>query len=248
MNSNLEIFMINHNSAWFTNLALHTLHKKASNLSCHVTVFDNSSKDCRLKIDSNLLKILDISILDNTDGKIIDFSQEIKQLEAQVETGLSKNGSFKHALTVDFWLYHMCTSPRVLLLDNDVLLKRDIDFIDDASWVIADVEKPFAPNKVYGTYRFYPFIQYINLAKIKEKNIHYFDPERIIHGKRNTKGNPRLYDTGGSFFEDIVSASIPFKRINHLDYIYHYGSGSWNATQEKTDQWTRLYFEIMKQP
>lgn len=71
-------------------------------------------------------------------------------------------------------------------------------------------------------------------------NVHYFDPYRILHGKTN-KQNPRLYDTGGSFFEDVVQNSIPFKRIIYSDYIFHYSGGSWNTTEEKTDDWTKKF-------
>jgi len=143
-------------------------------------------------------------------------------------------------MTVDFWLYNMCNSQDVLLLDNDILLKQDIDFIDESSVVVSDIEPPWKPNGLLATYRFYPFIQYLNARKLKEMGIHYFDPYRILHGKANLQ-NRRLYDTGGSFFEDVVESKIAFKRIVYEDYIFHFCGGSWNASQQKSLQWMQRF-------
>lgn len=74
---------------------------------------------------------------------MLDFNRILSDLKIEPEKNGAKNGTFKHAFTVDFWIYSMCRSSNVLLLDNDILLKRDIDFIDERYFVISDIEPPF---------------------------------------------------------------------------------------------------------
>ena len=69
-----------------------------------------------------------------------------------------------------------------------------------------------------------PILQYINMEIVRKNNIHYFDPSRIHGGFRDD----RLYDTGGSFFEDIVVNGLPFGQINIDKYANHLVHGSWN--------------------
>lgn len=60
---------------------------------------------------------------------------------------------------------------------------------------------------------------------VRKNNIHYFDPSRIHGGFRDD----RLYDTGGSFFEDVVVNGLLFGQININTYANHLDHGSWNA-------------------
>jgi hypothetical protein len=36
------------------------------------------------------------------------------------------------------------------------------------------------------------------------------------------------YDTGGSFYEDIINLNLPYKQITYTNYINHFKGGSWN--------------------
>ena len=79
-----------------------------------------------------------------------------------------------------------------ILLDSDVLLKKDIsDLFDDEVIYAGEIETQ--PN---GKKRIFPFLCYINVRMCKEHNIHYFN-ERYMHG---LGGSADAYDTGGGFY------------------------------------------------
>lgn len=107
-----------------------------------------------------------------------------------------------------------------MLFDSDIYLKKAIDFIDDSCITVASVcrQMPKWKDKLY------PFIQYFNIKMIKDNNIHYFDKNRIMYGYGPDCKN---YDTGTSFYDDIIRKKLKFKDIDYTEYIEHLGNASW---------------------
>jgi len=56
-----------------------------------------------------------------------------------------------------------------------------------------------------------PFIQYFNAPMIKKHGIRYFDKDRIMFG--NNPNNAFTYDTGCSFYEDVLKYDLKYREI-----------------------------------
>ena len=107
-----------------------------------------------------------------------------------------------------------------ILLDSDVLLKRDVSELFDNNYVyISEILTQGNKRK-----RVAPFLCFINVQMCKQNNIKYFD-ERYMHGLSN--GTCDMYDTGGAFY--INSQNYNHKEIKVDDYAIHYGHGSWTS-------------------
>jgi hypothetical protein len=56
---------------------------------------------------------------------------------------------------------------------------------------------------------------------LRDNNIRYFDPERIVGGKLHQN-----YETGSSIYEDVYNKKLPYKCIDYNDYLYHHCGSS----------------------
>ena len=181
-----------------------------------IVIFDNSDK--RPFINS---KFFNAKYIDNTKGQIINFENELakypnKNVEEQKMSGCNF-GSAKHSMSIDWLCKNL--NENFILLDSDVLLKKPIDFIDDTVLCCSDISH--IHDKLY---RMLPMIAYINVRLMKKLDISFFDSTRM-HSLNKGKETD-WYDTGASFYEDCVNNNS-HKRIHYLDYIVHYGNGSW---------------------
>lgn len=204
----------------------------------HITVFDNSDKR---PLDT--YKILRVSYIDNTHGQIINFEQELekyplRQIKEQTESGCNF-GSAKHSMSVDWLCKHL--SENFILLDSDVLLKRPVDFIDDNYICCSDILRVHED-----IYRILPMISYINVRKMNEYGISFFDGSRM-HSLVDLSSRYHWYDTGASFYEDTKKLNL-FKRINSAEYIVHYGNGSWRTPNKQVIQFGQLANEYASLP
>jgi len=123
----------------------------------------------------------------------------------------------------------------MLLFDSDTLLLKDIDFIDNTYASIADMEKQGGMGrngKPYTSFtRLLPFIQFFNVKMIKAYNIRYFDYSRMHGVIAPNRGN--YYDTGASFYEDLVKHGLKIRQIDYKSYIIHKDHGSWMEEYNK---------------
>lgn len=197
----------------------------ASILKCHkdakIILFDNSNK----YPFNNLELFENIIYYDNTKGQLINFDEELKKyphrnINEQLKSGCNF-GSAKHSMSIQWLINNL--DEEFILCDSDILLKKPIDFIDQTVACVSDT------IRITRTlYRIAPFIAYINTPLLKILKIKFFDGNRM-HGLTNF-GKFVYYDTGTSFYEDIIRhKKIKLhKKINYNDYIIHFGSGSWN--------------------
>lgn len=207
------IAIINYNTNALVNALIKSIKKNVKSIDYDIVVFDNST-DEKFKCPNG------IKLIDNTKNNLIDFAKNIK--ETSCVSSANNYASYKHAMTVQF-LLNTLQYDDLIFLDSDVLLKKDIDFIDQKYAIIADYpDKKIKP-------RFIPFIMYINKKKIQQKNIKYLDIYRM-HGGAD-EHNSHLYDTGCSFYEDVVEAKLPIKKIIYGKYVVHFGGGSWRQSK-----------------
>ena len=115
-----------------------------------------------------------------------------------------------------------------VLLDSDVLLKKNIsDIWDDKYIYVAQVI-----NQTPRIKRVLPFICFINNKLCKENNVHFFNENRM-HGlaKCDIVRDGDFYDTGANFY--IEAQGFPHREINNSDYVEHYKGGSWEKIHNK---------------
>lgn len=214
------IVIINYNTNALVNALIKSIKKNVKSINYDIIVFNNSTNE-------KFICPKDVKLIDNSKNSFINFTKIIE--ETSCVPSSNNYASYKHAITVQF-LLDILQYNDLLFLDSDTLLKRDIDFIDQRFVVIAD----YPDEKVKP--RFIPYIMYLNQSKIKSKNIKYLDVYRM-HGGVNAR-NSCMYDTGCSFYEDVVNAKLPTKKINYSKYIVHFGGGSWKKS--KHDQYKFL--------
>lgn len=189
----------------------------------HIVIFDNSNKR-----PFDKCKMFHAEYIDNTQGQLVNFEQELskypsRQIQEQSSSGCNF-GSAKHSMSVDWLCKHLVDN--FILLDSDVLIKRPVDFIDDNFICCSDIIQIHED-----IYRILPMISYINVKKMREHNISFFDGSRM-HALVDVSSRYNWYDTGASFYEDIVKLNL-FHRIDCNDYIVHYGNGSWRQPNKR---------------
>ena len=223
------IVIINYNTNTLVNALIKSIKKNVKSIDYDIVVFDNSTSE-------KFMCPNDVKLIDNTKNSLINFTKIIK--ETSCVPSSNNYASYKHAMTVQF-LLNILQYDDLVFLDSDILLKRDIDFIDQRFAVIADY-----PGKTTSTPRFVPFIMYLNQSKIKSKNIKYLDIYRM-HGGANAR-NSCIYDTGCSFYEDVVKAKLPVKKINYEEYIVHFGGGSWRRSKQDQNRFLTTYAKLWR--
>lgn len=194
---------------------------------CKVTILDNSDSMPFVKMDG-------ISVLDNTNGQLIDYERMISEHPGRANS-YNDYGSAKHCRAVDYLLDLF--DDGFLLLDSDVIVKRDVSplFDSDVIWV---GQPHISVKHRINIPRLYPFCCFINTRMCKKNGIRYFDGEHMWQLSDDVKG--KWYDTGAWFLH--ATRKLPHRRINIFDYIVHYGGGSFRKNKKQTkNDWLRKY-------
>ena len=183
-----------------------------------VTVFDNSDR-------SPFPRGRGVDVIDNTQGQVIDFRKLLGRYPFKIPTACDW-GSEKHIASVDY-LFDVFPEGFVLM-DSDVLVKRDISVFFDTSfaWVGAVEHEP---RFWFQSVRCYPFLLWINVPMCRENGIRFFHEGYVY--KLSHLGNVPYYDTGGSLYKDCNDRGLPHREIDIFKYIEHLGGASCRPTQ-----------------
>lgn len=207
-----NILIIHYNTPTLTECLVRSVNRFVE--GANIYIFDNST------VRPFKGEFENVTILDNTKGQIIDFDKWLEKYPSRDKSNGRVNqwGSAKHCYSVEKCM-DLIGEPFVLL-DSDVLLKRDISnlFDEDSVYVGEDIVQPLSTIK-----RILPFICYINVPMCKDNNVHYFN-DNYMHGLRKTT-NADKYDTGAGFY--LSASKLNHKRIVCSNYVTHYGHGSW---------------------
>lgn len=215
---NKNIVIIHYNTPHLTECLVRSINLFVKDAVIYI--FDNSDKNPFIAHFDN------VTVFDNTKGQIIDFDKWLEKYPNRMKSPGKANlwGSAKHCYSVEKCMELI--KENFVLLDSDVLLKRDISnlYKDDLMYIGNVITQPKSSVK-----RVLPFICYINVKMCKEKGVHYFD-DNYMHGLWKN-GVADRYDTGGAFY--IQSLKYKHEEINFNDYVVHYGHGSWTKIGEK---------------
>ena len=108
----------------------------------------------------------------------------------------------------------------MLLIDHDIILKKDLDFIDD----VLEKDNIIGAFSIRSTTcrqvkclvtRACPFLMLLNVKKMKDNNIQFYD-KHIFPGRKQI-----TYSTGWQFLQTVKQSKFQFEEINIYEYINH---------------------------
>lgn len=222
MGKKVNILIVHYNTPYLTEHLVMSINKFTPN--AHIYIFDNGNF---APFDAS--KFSNVTVFDNTHGQYINFDKWLEKYPNRTKSNGKINGwgSAKHCVSVEKCMT-LINEP-FILLDSDVLLKKDITEIADEKCVYVG-EVITQPNSKIK--RVLPYICYINAPFCIKNRIHYFDDNRM-HGLYNTKilRTADLFDTGAAFF--VHCNGKHSRQIKTDSYVVHYGGASWKETKEK---------------
>lgn len=242
MEKNVNILIVHYNTPYLTGHLAKSINKFTPN--AQIYIFDNSDK---APFDASGFD--NITIFDNTKGKYIDFNKWLQKYPKRNASGGKVNGwgSAKHCVSVEKCM--SLINGNFILLDSDVLLKKDISELFDPSKIFVGEVVTQLNSKIK---RVLPYICFINNDACKKNNVHYFDENRM-HGLMCNKINRAAdnYDTGAAFY--LNCGTLPRKEIKVEDYVVHYSGASWKEVKERKykhdlspKQWIEKYGKLWK--
>ena len=221
-----KICIVHYNTPALTTCLIKSINKYTPGTTIYV--FDNSDK----KPFTN--KFENVTVFDNTKGQIINFEKWLSKYPNRKKSAGAVNnfGSAKHCYTIQKCIELI--DENFVLLDSDILLRRDISGIWDCRYVwVGGVEKWSAHlNKK----RACPFLLYLNVEKMKEKNITFFSDTHMFGLKNGDRCEE--YDTGCWLYEQTGEKSR--RIIKYQDYITHFRAGSWLDDARKKHHYKQM--------
>jgi glycosyltransferase involved in cell wall biosynthesis len=122
------------------------------------------------------------------------------------------------------------TTKYILLVDSDIIFLKDFlpafeKFKFSNLTLMGKVLGNVAGKNLYE--RVDPCYCFIDYEQIKNKNIIFFDIERV---KKSKEMGYKLYDVGSTMFEDIQTADLLIGDVDLENrYFKHYGGMSWHC-------------------
>jgi hypothetical protein len=222
-----EVAIVHYNTPELTEAAILSLRKHGGE-NYNVTVFDNSTER------PFTAKMKGVKILDNTQGKIINFDKFLADYPERNESigcaGTCIFGSAKHMRTVqELW---KLLPKGFLLMESDILLKADIDFMFMEDQAVCGHVQWEQPGNPYHIGRLMPLLCWMNVPVLVKAGAKYFDPERT-YGLMAERNNPKnWYDTGAALLEDVrtMKPQLHGKGIDIRPLMEHYQSASWKRS------------------
>ena len=234
-----EVAIVHYNTPELTEAAILSLRKHGG-MDYHVTVFDNSSQR-PFKVSMK-----NVTVIDNTKGQVLNLDMELARFNKCAKTD-NNWGSDRHMMSVQK-LWELLPDG-FLLMDSDVLIKKNVDFMFEAGDMVAvgHVQDP-QPGNRYRIGRLVPMLCYINVPMCVKRGLKYFDPERswMLHSP-DMGDRQNWYDTGASFYEDIHKhkGGAHGRRIDIRPLMEHYQKGSWAKSDLKQQaEWLNKHHQL----
>ena len=213
-----NICIVHFNTPALTRCLVQSINKYTPD--ANIYIFDNSDKLPFINVFDN------VTVLDNTKGQLVDFDEVLSKFPMRIKSrGKTNNyGSAKHSISIQKCVELI--EDGFILLDSDVLLKRDISPVWNENYVwVAGVED-WTNKTLVGAKkrkRVCPFLLYMNTKKMNELGIAFYDDTHMLGFNNGPKCEE--YETGVWFYE----ATPKDKRrvINYNDYIVHFRAASW---------------------
>ena len=207
-----NICIVHFNTPALTACLIRSINKYTPGTTIYV--FDNSDKYPFRNEFENVV------VFDNTKGQIINFTEWLNKYPTRLKSRGKVNnyGSAKHSISIEKCIELI--GENFVLIDSDVLLKRDISGIWDGKYYwVGGVERW---SQSLTRKRVCPFLLSLNVEKMKENNITFFDDKHMFGLNNGPKCEE--YDTGCWLYEETLKKG---RIIKYTDYIFHFRAGSW---------------------
>lgn len=219
----MEILTVHFNTQEATDAMIRSVNKNVKD--CTIYVFDNSDERPFVNTFDN------VEVIDNTQGQIIDFDYWLQRYPER-QPRISNYGSAKHCKSVN--ICFKLLPQGFILLDSDVLLKKDISELWDEEYAWVGEPHLDTPKGVE-VMRLLPYCCYINVPMCRENGVKFFNGEWMWW---LTCRNPnRWYDTGAWFYSDCKEHGLPVRTVKIDDYIEHFGHGSHSTLNGGLSEW-----------
>lgn len=223
------IAIIHFNTPELTEAAILSVRKQCA-YNYDIVVFDNSTER------PFTLKMEGVRVIDNTKGKYVNFDKELaKYPDKQIEYNRIANwASVKHMLSVQK-LWELIPGG-FILLESDVLLKRDIGFLWDEKFAACGKVQFFRGKRIERD-RLIPFLCYLNVPLLVDNGARYFDPKRSWGLMKDDTNPCNWYDTGACVLEDIINTkpALVCRNYDNLDRCYlHFANASWRRNDKES--------------
>lgn len=220
MTSNLSIMTVNFNTPEFIFALYNSLKKQNSWFQGTFYVIDNSDIKVLSKFNS---KEIEIYHFDNNLYHFLDILPKSKYKVA------GNYNSARHAFTIDWGIKNIIKTDHLLLLDSDIILNKDIEFLY-REFVANNYALMGYKRTTYEKFCIAPWFCFINVKMMRELDLNYFDQNRILYVNDNLK-----YDTGASLYEDFISHNKKIKEYNNDNEFYIHLKGGSVKQINKTD-------------
>jgi len=215
----INICIVHYNTPKLTECLVRSINKFVPESTIYI--FDNSDKLPFTYRQGNIM------YFDNTKGQIINFDEWLNSIKTKVTLG-NKHASAKHCYTVQKCMELI--DDDFILLDSDVLLKKDITPLFDSNYAYVGDTELWQGNR-----RVIPYCCFINVKKCKENGINYYNEKYIVGLTKSCR-----YDTGAYFW--LECEKLPHKTIKYTDYIVHLDDGSQKyENSKKHEEWLLKY-------
>ena len=165
----------------------------------------------------------------NSDTKNLLFDHQIPYI---TQPGMSHGNGINELLK-------LCKTKYALLVDTDVIFLKDHSdifqqFKDMDLDIMGKVEGDRGGKSIHN--RVNPWHCFINVERIKQHNIIFFDEKRM----RDSFNTNKIYDIGSTFFQDIKSSGLKIGNVDlSNNYYIHFEGMSWyknkfDSTKEDT--------------
>lgn len=238
-----SVAIIHYNTPKLTEATILSLRKQG--VDWPVVVFDNSDELPFTK------KMKGVKVINNRKQQLVNFNEELLKHQDKCEE-LSYNGNFasvKHMMSVQYVMDNVLPEG-FILLDSDVLLKRDISYLWDETYAAAGRIRWYHGRRIEAD-RLLPYVCYINAPMLKESGIKFFDPDRCwgLHSW-SKYDRQNLYDTGASLLEDIVKSKPKVWCRNwqflEEDFV-HFGAASYShSNKEHQQNWLEAHADLWR--
>jgi glycosyltransferase involved in cell wall biosynthesis len=179
----------------------------------------------------NLLKSLKLTSSEIPKVLVMDTSSEPdKEISNHFnEVCFNKAGCIGHGLAVNEG-FDMIETRYILLVDSDILFLKDfmplyVKFKSSGLSLMGKVVEDCGGKSLHP--RIEPWFCFIDLFKLKENNIKFFDPIRTKNSRIIGK---KIYDIGSTMFEDVCKFDLSVGDCDvENKYFRHYGGMSWRT-------------------
>jgi glycosyltransferase involved in cell wall biosynthesis len=174
---------------------------------------------------SNLLKSIKKQCADLPNVVVMDTSEVWDESLNELEIPNFKARGFSHGEAVNLGFSKVKTRY-VLLVDSDVIFLDDFKkpferFKELSMTLMGKIVGDCGGKKLHP--RIEPWYCFIDLFKLKQNKIQFFDKERS-----KKEGKEIVYDIGSTMYEDVVKANLLIGNVDLENrYFKHYGGMSW---------------------